>query len=213
MQDTVDYTYKLLTKYDLSNFLDFYNSIANLDDYKGLTLAKQSLEKDIPEIYIAGEYSNGTLITIMLGFSINAVWSQTFSTFRNILPYWVLGTHLSRDVLSKNVGTYFKRGETLTLLLANKFEELGYDSFYVVRKVPSRINITTARQHISRYGIPSSSNLDFVIETILYEDFIYKTLPVLYKTLIHPTLEHNKCFVICKFNLTEEYRLIRSTKN
>ena len=192
--------FKILSKDDLSFFLDFTNRIENSTQSRALPFAKKSLEESLPEVCIAAEFKNDKIITILLGYSINACWFS--DSYRNIMPYWVIGSLQTSDIANE---LPHEKIDILTTLVTDEFEKLGFESMYVVIKVSNKVNMANSKRYIERYH--RVRKYSFIVEKLYYHDtYDYQKMCSLYKLLSYEQCEENKCLAILKYTLRDEFR-------
>jgi len=192
--------FRILTKEDLPAFLDFCSRVEKGFETKALIFAKKSLEQETPEVYIAAEFKGDKMITMLLGYSLNAAWSP--ETYRNYMPYCVIGSWQTTEISSE---PYHKEIDILTILVTDAFEKLGFESLYSVVKVSNKVNINNSRKYLERYH--RVRKYAFVVEKLYYHDmYDYEKICSLYKIMSHETCEPNKCIAILKYTLKDEFR-------
>lgn len=190
------FSYKFLQKEDLENFSNF---VEKLEDKKTQEIHAwkffiNSIKNDRPEIIVSVEIKDTEIISAVGCYSFPGIWGRP----SKVVPFWVAGITRSIDSYT-SVG---KRIDQIMTPACTHFENLGYNSFYTSRLLPSRIDYTNCENYLKRYGHRINSvRYDSRIELLESNVSAYNNLSNFYKVFAHNSWPSHKKLAILRYDL------------
>lgn len=195
------FSYKFLQKKDLEIFSDFVENLKNKTEQEihAWNFFIESIENSKPEIIVSAEIKDEKIVSAIGCYSFPGIWNRP----SKFIPFWVAGITRSIDPYT-SVG---KRIDQIVSPACLYFENLGYNSFYTSRLLPSRIDYANCENYIQKYGDRiNTARYDGRVELLESDISAYKNLSQFYKVFAHKHWPEHKKLAILRYDLKYSVR-------